>query len=236
MCRLLILDNDKSERRFVAAAASARCDQVVETSALKEAAKVLRSGHTRPTLIVAVLEAGKQDALALLRLLHELGKHIPFVAIVAKGAEALAPRVQKLGACCLVHRPLGIQGLVQAMAQAIDSEAPSSVSMPHLANEELGANVSELVNRLNATMKCTIGKEQVFLHSFITDFGQTTQPRVTLRCHLRAQCGVDPYVYYEQIRDVCCAAPHKCEVLRAFAAQTGQHFPELERKEHDPES
>ena len=236
MCRLLILDNDKSECHFVAAVASAKCGAVVEASDLKEAGKTLKSRRKRPTLIVAALQAKRQDALGLLRLLHELGEYIPVVVIVAKGAEALVAQVQKLGACCLVHRPLRSEELAQAMRQATDSEPPAPASTPPIIDEELSANVSELVNRLNATMRCSIGKEQVFLHSFITGLGETSQPRVTLRCHLRAEFGADPYIYYEHIRDVCCAAPHKCEFLRAFAAQTGQDFPELEQKEHGSES
>ena len=33
---------------------------------------------------------------------------------------------------------------------------------------------------------------------------------------------MQPYVYYEHIRDVCCAAPQKCEALQAYAAKHAQ--------------
>jgi hypothetical protein len=50
--------------------------------------------------------------------------------------------------------------------------------------------VSELVDHLNAGMKCSVGKGGVFLHSFIADWAGKIRARVTLRCHLQAKLGM----------------------------------------------
>jgi hypothetical protein len=70
-------------------------------------------------------------------------------------------------------------------------------------------NLGLLVDHLNATMKCPAGRQQVFLQSFI-EFGQEAEPRVCLRCPVRARLGLPHYVGYEHIRDICCRAPERC--------------------------
>ena len=86
---------------------------------------------------------------------------------------------------------------------------------PPLTGEELRSNLSDLERRLNAEMVCHAGKNQVFIRSLLTGNG-TTRPRITLKCHLRRDIGLEPDVFYEHIRDVCCCDPEKCEAYRQF--------------------
>jgi hypothetical protein len=72
--------------------------------------------------------------------------------------------------------------------------------------------------RLNAKMKCHAGRGQVFIRSLIAG-KSTTRPRICLRCHIRRSQGIPYYVYYEYIRDVCCANPDKCDALERFKAK-----------------
>ncbi len=86
---------------------------------------------------------------------------------------------------------------------------------PPLTPEELTSNLSMLEQELNRSMKCTAGKNQVYIRSLLT--GQsTTRPRIALKCPLRRDLGKRPEVFYEHIRDICCADPSQCEAWRAF--------------------
>jgi hypothetical protein len=86
---------------------------------------------------------------------------------------------------------------------------------PPLTPEELTGNLSLLERKLNREMKCTAGKNQVYIRSLLT--GQsTTRPRIALKCPLRRDIKLPPEVYYEHIRDVCCANHEQCEAWLAF--------------------
>lgn len=89
---------------------------------------------------------------------------------------------------------------------------------PPITPEELTANLSDLERKLNRTMKCTAGKNQVYIRSLLTGMS-TTKPRITLKCPLRRDIGQSPEVFYEHIRDVCCADPDTCEAWRQFKAR-----------------
>ena len=86
---------------------------------------------------------------------------------------------------------------------------------PPLTLEERRANLTELEKSLNAKMKCHAGRNQVFVRSLLTA-GGPTQPRITLKCSLRKDVGLDQHVFYEHIRDVCCGDPEQCPAYRDF--------------------
>jgi hypothetical protein len=86
---------------------------------------------------------------------------------------------------------------------------------PPISPQELNGNLSDLEREFNAQMKCHAGKNQVFIRSLLTATG-TTQPRITLKCPLRRDIGLNPAVFYEYIRDVCCSDPEQCEAYRRF--------------------
>lgn len=92
---------------------------------------------------------------------------------------------------------------------------------PPITPEEMTSNLSMLENKLNRTMVCHAGKNQVFLRSIVTSRGPT-RPRIALKCALRRDIGQTPDVFYEHIRDVCCKDPEQCEAYRAFKAR---HMP-----------
>lgn len=84
---------------------------------------------------------------------------------------------------------------------------------PPITQEEEGANLTDLEQKLNREMKCHAGKNQVFIRSLLTGTN-TTQPRIALKCHLRKDIGLKPEVFYEHIRDICCGDPELCEAYR----------------------
>lgn len=221
-CRTLLLDNDAPERQFVATLAETICDDVVEVSTAAAAVRALGQGRKCLGLIIAALEAKTKAAIKVLRRLNALHMSIPTVLIVAHGAEALVPLARELGACLFLYRPLHAEALDHVLRQALDNGKLTQARPPPLTVEERGRNLSLLVDQMNSEIKCSAGRQQVFLHSFVEEVGRTTTPRVTLRCPLREALGLQPYVYYEHIRDVCCAAPERCETLQAYTAEHAQ--------------
>lgn len=89
---------------------------------------------------------------------------------------------------------------------------------PPLTPEELTSNLSVLERKLNREMRCTAGKNQVYIRSLLTG-RSTTRPRIALKCPLRRDIGQTPEVFYEHIRDVCCCDPEQCEAWLAFKAR-----------------
>lgn len=86
---------------------------------------------------------------------------------------------------------------------------------PPLAPEEMSTNLSLLERQLNRQMKCTAGRNQVYIRSILTG-RSTTRPRIALKCPLRRDLGESPEVFYETIRDVCCGDPEQCAAWQAF--------------------
>ncbi len=89
---------------------------------------------------------------------------------------------------------------------------------PPLTPEELTTNLSLLERKLNREMKCTAGKNQVYIRSLLTGMS-TTPPRVALKCHLRRDIGLPAEVFYEHIRDVCCCDPDSCPAWQKFKSR-----------------
>ena len=89
---------------------------------------------------------------------------------------------------------------------------------PPLTPEELTTNLSLLERKLNKDMRCTAGKNQVYIRSLLTG-GSTTRPRVAMKCPLRRDIGLTPEVFYEHIRDVCCGDHESCPAWQAFRAR-----------------
>ncbi len=88
-------------------------------------------------------------------------------------------------------------------------------SGPPLTPIELTTNLSDLERKLNHEMKCTAGKNQVFIRSLLTG-SSTTRPRIALKCPLRRDIKLPAEVFYEYIRDVCCTDPEQCEAWQDF--------------------
>lgn len=118
-----------------------------------------------------------------------------------------------------------IQRLLGGRKKAAEAQKPrtrksrvAAAFGPPITQEERQANKTELQHRLHLEMKCHAGKNQVFIRSLLTG-GGTTEPRITLKCHLRRDIGLPAEVFYEHIRDVCCADPQQCPAYRAFRAR-----------------
>ena len=92
---------------------------------------------------------------------------------------------------------------------------------PALSPEELTGNLSLLERQLNREMKCTAGKNQVFIRSLVSGRA-ATRPRIALKCFLRRDLGLAPEVFFEQIKSLCCGDPEQCEAWQAFKKRQGR--------------
>jgi hypothetical protein len=89
---------------------------------------------------------------------------------------------------------------------------------PPVSAEELTSNLSELERSLNTEMRCSAGKNQVYIRALLTGRA-TTRPRIAMKCPLRREIGLAPEIFYEHIRDVCCCDPNLCAAWREFQAR-----------------
>lgn len=172
----------------------------------------------RPALILAGLDHQDGDAALLLRFLRDNGIRIPLIALAGRGAGLYQHAILRLGAKAFLEYPVEPQRLTTAVRAALSASADGEESIPPLTDEEAGANLSDLETRLNREMKCFAGRNLVYLQSRI-GVGTHVRPRVSLKCPLRKEFGLNVHVYYEFIRDVCCREPRQCEAVQAFEAR-----------------
>ena len=120
MCRLLVVTDDRRERRLVAELALTRCDTVEEVPDSEAAAKALRRKGRLPDLIVAALDTETPDAIEVLQLRHALNLSMPVVLIVEPNAEVLVPKARSFGAQSFVRRPLRAAVLDRTLREAVN--------------------------------------------------------------------------------------------------------------------
>lgn len=80
---------------------------------------------------------------------------------------------------------------------------------PPLTEIERTSSLTVLENQLNSTMKCPVGRNQVYIRSLLTGNG-TTQPRIAMNCKQREKIGLDPHIFFEHIQETCCGDHEVC--------------------------
>lgn len=195
-------------------------------AALDSASALLRfvSEHAHgPAVIVLALKSDITRVIGIVMHLRRMDARLPVVLLVGNGGQHYVPLWQELGIHAVEERELHGTKLSDVLRAALaDGSATTATAAPPLTEEEQGTNIERLADDLNRRMRCGAGKNQVFLHAFVLGVGMKTTPRITLRCPLRAELGLDAYVHFEHIRDVCCGGTETCAALRAYAAWKGQ--------------
>jgi len=212
--RLLIIHHDKSIRSRLELLAEARYEIEAATDVVDG---IHRMARQKPDLIVVGHDSGKQEGARLLRYMRDNTLKIPVVVVISPGAGTAQPLLMKLGARALVEYPVDQERFDDTLSAALAAQRALAAGPPPISAEELNANLSMLETKLNRAMKCFAGRGQVYLQSKILG-GGTSKPRISLKCSLRAEYGLNRDVYYEFIRDVCCSAPNRCEAVRLFNA------------------
>jgi DNA-binding response OmpR family regulator len=216
LARILIIHSERSARRFLEAAASRHHD-VNAVSDLATGVHALNK--QRPALIVAGIDLRKKEALELLRAMKRSGTRIPTIVVGGSGTGAMQPALMKLGAAAFLEYPLEPVVLDAAISKALQNDVEARGQFPPICREEAEANLTELEEDLNRRMQCFAGKNLVHIRSVIVGQLRKTKPRISLKCPLRKEAGLTPTVYYEYIRDVCCADPNVCPAYQAFRAR-----------------
>ena len=213
MARILIIHPDRSARKHLEHLASPR-HQVAVVSDLRTGLKALTK-HS-PQVVIAGLSAKRTDAFEFLRQQQQNSHRVPTIVVAAPDAGTYQPLAMKLGAAAFLEYPLEQSTFDEAVSKATTAEWASKGEQPPLTDEEARANLTELEADLNSRMECFAGKNLVYIQSFILGGGRTSKPRIALKCPLRQQYGDPPNVYYEYIRDVCCANPSICTAYQTF--------------------
>ncbi len=125
---LLILDGNPLERRFIAASANGRYRPVLQAGDAEAAGNALLSLKQRPALIVAALDPVGQDALILLRWMHNARSTIPVVVIADRSAGRLESKARSLGARIFVHDPDDAREVEAAMEEAVRELGQQKIS------------------------------------------------------------------------------------------------------------
>ena len=213
MARVLVVHGNRGSRKFLVARVEVH-HEAKSVDNLARAMKAIKS--FQPNVVIAELDGKRTEAFDLLRYLRRSRIDLPVVLCGAAGAGMLQPMAMKYGAIGFLEYPMEQEPLDRILSKALQNDKYSHRSAPPISREELAANLSDLEQRLNRQMVCFAGKNQVYLQAIILGNGQTTKPRIALKCSLRKRYGHPPDVYYEYIRDVCCSDPSVCPAYQEF--------------------
>ena len=216
MARILIVHSDRTARKFLIG----RSEVHHEVRAVDNLGRAMKSiSSFRPNLILAGLNGRRTEGLDLLHSMKRARIALPVVICADASAGALQPMAMKLGARAFLEYPMEPEALDRAISEAMFGKRDAALSAPPVTREEARRNLSELEQEMNQRMVCFAGMNQVYLQSLILGNGQTTKPRIALKCSIRKRFGHPPDVYYEYIKDVCCSKPEVCPAYQEFQAR-----------------
>lgn len=216
MARILIMHPDRTARKALEKQAGSS-HEVQSVADVRAAAKAL--AKKRPGVVVAGLNGKKTEAFELLRQMQQSPSRVPVIMVATGRAGSYQSTAMKYGAADFLEYPFEPHTFQEAVAKALTGSYTEKGGQPPLTREELTANLTELEQDLNRRMQCFAGKNQVFLQSFILGGGRKSKPRIALKCPLRQEYGMQPNVYYEYVRDVCCGNPGACPAYQTFKAK-----------------
>lgn len=215
MSRLLLIHHDDAVRLRLRDMTERRHDVTATKELITGVKEIARH---RPDVIIVGQDLKKVEGTRLLRYLRDNELKIPVVVIAMRGAGSHQPIAMKLGAKAFIEFPVDEERLEAVLAEARRTHQNALAGPPPFTSEELASNLSMMEKQLNTRMRCFAGRNQVYIQSQILG-GSTSKPRICLKCRLRAEYGLNKDVYYEFIRDVCCANPARCEAARHFQAE-----------------
>ena len=207
------------QRRYLETVVAAVGGKLVAQDSADALRKFADQHRSDPAVIVLTFRKDVTGVVAVVMHLRRMGSQLPIVLLAGNGNRPYLPLWQELGLRPIEEGELHGTKLRDVLRAALcDVQPTPSSEPPPLTDDEQGVNIERLADDLNRRVRCSAGKSQVFLHSFVMGVGQTTPPQITLRCPLRTKLGLETYVYYEQIRDLCCGAPDRCASLQAYTA------------------
>lgn len=213
--RIVVVHSDPAIRKALEAMCSLHHEPVT-TGDVRSGLKLILK--VKPLLIVVGLDPRKKEALQLMRYMRDYGSVIPVIVVAGRGAGALQMQAMQAGAKGFLEFPVDQARFDREVTRVLQSNLEASAKIPRISDEEFNANLSELERTLNRKMKCHAGRNQVHLQSLILGL-RKTKPRISLKCPLRAEYNLQPNVYYEYIRDVCCNDPSACPAVQQFQAR-----------------
>ena len=213
--KVVVIHRDKGVRHGLEAMCSVHHDPIAVADVKSGLKMILK---VAPALAVVGLDARKKEALQLLRYMKSYGSVVPVIVVAGQGAGALQMQTMKAGAKGFLEYPIDQSRFDREIARVLQTKLDVTDTIPPITDEEQDANLSDMERTLNRKMKCHAGRNQVHLQSLIIGLTKT-KPRISLKCSLRADFNMQPNVYYEYIRDVCCNDPSACPAVQQFEAK-----------------
>lgn len=213
--RIVVVHSDKTVRKYLEAMCSMH-HEAVSAGDIKTGLKLILK--IKPVLVVLGLDAKKKDALQLMRYMKQYGSLTPVIVVAGRGAGALQMQAMRAGAKGFVEYPVDQDRFDREVSKALQADVDAYNHIPEITDEEREANLTEMEDELNRRMKCPSGRNQVHVQSLLVGL-RKTKPRISLKCPLRAEFAMQPNVYYEYIRDVCCSDPAACPAVQQFQAK-----------------
>ncbi len=213
--RIVIVHKDRSVRKALEAMCALH-HKPLAVGDVKSGLKMILK--VSPVLVVVGLDAQKREALQLLRYMKSYGSVVPVIVVAGRGAGVFQMQAMKAGAKGFLEYPVDQSRFDREVSRVLQTDLDLTHSLPPITEEEKDTNLSDLERTLNRKMKCHAGRNQVHLQSLILGLAKT-KPRISLKCALRAEFNLQPSVYYEYIRDICCNAPSACPAVQQFEAR-----------------
>jgi CheY-like chemotaxis protein len=211
MPRVVLVCGDESERTMLQACLKGH--DVAGVKCLKDAAKALT--QAAPDVVLARLDTKNSTGMDVLRLMRKSQIQTPIIALVPLRGTPLEREAWQLGVRTYITMPIRYDDVRKAIEKVLaDAKvADETDDVPPITDYERSENLSLLVDKLLADMKCPAGASRVLIRSVVKGINDKSEPRVCLRCSIRQAVGLSDYVYYEHIRDYCAGKPKKCEAV-----------------------
>jgi len=213
MARIILVCQDKGEQTLLEACLNGH--QVVTITKMKEAAQVLADAE--PDLLVAKVDGKHRAGLDVLRLMRRSRIDAPAVFVLPRRGGPLESEAWQLGVRDFVQMPIRYEEIHRTIQRVLsEAKRPDRNTPPPISDVERRFNLSFIVEKLTKHMKCPAGTNRVIIRSVISGLDQKSEPRVALRCPIRQAVGLEEYVYFKHIRDVCCKKPENCDALQQY--------------------
>jgi CheY-like chemotaxis protein len=211
VARVILVCGDESERTLLQACLSGH--NVASVKCLKDAAKALTGAV--PDVVLARLDAKNSTGMDVLHLMKRSQILTPVIALLPLRGTPLEREAWQLGVRTYITMPIRYDHVRKAIEKVLaDAKvADETDDVPPITDYERSENLSLLVEKLLADMKCPAGAGRVLIRSVVKGIDDKSEPRVCLRCSIRQAVGLSDYVYYEHIRDYCAGKPKKCEAV-----------------------
>jgi two-component system KDP operon response regulator KdpE len=195
----LVVEDDPSLRRSLAATLKAAGYRAVEASDLSEAIRAM--AHYRPAIILLDLGLPDGDGLSLITTVRREGL-TPIVVISARDAETMKVAALDAGADDYVTKPFGVEELLARIRAALRHAVQAAGAEPVVTTGDLQIDLGARIVRLRGAEVELTPKEYEILALLARQIGKVARHAAILKCVWGSEHADVQYlrVYISQLR------------------------------------